>query len=124
LLPRLGKLVAMLASPHDGERLACVSAMERLLTGYKLSFTDLGQWLGTATADEPRHSAKYGVKRESVPDAIFGGLDDVLGNDAATQRELEIAASLLSQARRLGGLTERQLALATSIIAQVEARSR
>jgi hypothetical protein len=125
LLPRLAPIVARLSSPHDGERLACVTAIERLLVGQRLDFNDFASWLASppAIANGPRHSAKHGPTRMAVRDGLLHDLQAVIESTAATEREAEIALSLLQQARSLGGLTGKQIALAEMIIGQVRDRA-
>jgi hypothetical protein len=124
ILPKLAPIVARLSTDFDNEKLACIGAMQRLLASQNLGFIDFADWMTAlpASTDGPRRSAKYGPRRDSVPNELFSGLDEVLGSDAATERELEIAASLLSQARRLGGLTEKQIELGRDIVERVRAR--
>jgi hypothetical protein len=125
LLPRLAPIVARLSTEHDGEKLACVDAMQRVLSAQRLGFIDFADWLASppAIANKPRRTAKHGPSREPVPDAVFDDLESVLRSRFATEREAEIALSLLQQARSLGGLTERQIELADKIIRQVRDRA-
>lgn len=62
LAPIAGKLapiVARLDTEHDGERLACVAVLERLLHRHGLRFVDLGVALEAALAphEQPESSA-------------------------------------------------------------------
>ena len=128
LLPKLAPIIARLATPHDGERLGCVAAIERVLAGERLDFNDFAAWLASPpviASGAPRHSAKHGLRRCPVPDVILKRLMDVLADlgDFASEREMEIAESLLDQANRFGGLTEKQLDLAHAVIDRVRGRA-
>jgi hypothetical protein len=58
-----------------------------------------------------------------VPDVVFAGLREVVVSAFASERETEIAHSLLWQAARFAGLSEPQLELASDIIARVRSRA-
>jgi hypothetical protein len=122
LMPKLASIIARLETPFENERLACIEAMRRLLSAQQLGFTDLANRLAMPPSKrvandegcEPRRSAKRGVRRRPVLNALIAALADILDelSDFARPRELEIAESLLVQARRLGGLTDKELQLA------------
>jgi hypothetical protein len=122
LLPRIAPIIARLSSNHDGERLACVAAIERLLLAAHLGFVDLAAYL-TALPAPRRRSAKHGPKRQAVPDTILAGLRMVVASEFASERQVEIAARLLSHAQRFAGLTQKQLDLANDLIERVRARA-
>lgn len=48
---KLAKIVPMLGATSDNEKLAALNAVSRLLTTYKLTFTDVGQQLSEFTKD-------------------------------------------------------------------------
>jgi hypothetical protein len=118
-----------MSAPHEGERLACAAALGRVLSSAKLGFTDLAEWMTSPAAiatRPPRHTSKHGVRRHAVSNATIAALTDIICGDlseCASEREIEISQSLLDQAQRLGGLTERQLDLAADIVGKVRSRS-
>lgn len=50
LVPRLDALIRRLATDHDGERLATVAAIERVLRSHALGWHDLADLLGDGLA--------------------------------------------------------------------------
>ena len=53
LAPKLAPVIARLGSGFDGERLACIAAMERLLAREGLTFTDLADLIGSTARSAP-----------------------------------------------------------------------
>jgi hypothetical protein len=126
LLPKLAPIIARMSTPHEGERLGCISAMERLLVGQRLDFNDFAAWLASPLAvanGSPRRTSKYGPTREPVSDALLQELGAIVGSNHATEREAEIGSRLLNQFYRYGGLTQKQLTLARDIVERVRARA-
>ncbi len=123
LLPRLAPIIRRLSTNFGGERLGCITAIERVLSSAQLGFVDLADYLAGLPPPEPRPSAKHGPKREPVPNVVFDGLRMVVESEFATEREFDIASSLLRQAHERAGLTRRQIELAAAIVQRVRERT-
>jgi hypothetical protein len=125
LLPRIAPIIARLSSEHDGERVACVAALERLLLSAGCDYCDLADLIAATgpTTASPTVATFHRATRVAVPKDVSRRLRDLLDSAFATDREVEIAASLLEYADRHSGLTERQLDLALDIIDKVATRA-
>jgi hypothetical protein len=108
-------------STYDGERVACVAAIERLLKSEGLDFNDLAEWF--ATTGSAMTATFCRPTRVRVPKHLLHALHDLLDQPLATEREREIACGLLDHADRRAGLTEKQIAFAESIIKTVAKRA-
>lgn len=101
LAPKLAPIIARMGSTFDGERLACVAAIERLLASHGLGFVDLAAALGrVATASTAP------IDRPSGDDDDL--IDAALASSALTAWEYKFALSLRHARARGRKLTEKQ----------------
>ena len=107
---RLAKLLLMLSSPHDGERIGAVAAIERLLKSAGLDWHDL-----TRSIVAPQHPTQPDAREpgKHVPGHELADLIAALrANCRFNARSEEFLDSLLACARRYAtvSLSPKQLA--------------
>ena len=104
--PKVGKLIALLGSDRDGEVLACVSALKRVLEAAGLDFIDFGEAMGAGLV---LHTLRQ-------PSEVLPGEDELwrqqarwllsLGADLS-EKEIEFLRNIV---KWIGRPSEKQLA--------------
>lgn len=75
IAPKLGPIICRLSTPHDGEKLACLAAIERLLAKEGLTFIDLADALTilptpSGTAEPPSSPPEAELDLEEIAAAL------------------------------------------------------
>jgi hypothetical protein len=90
LAPRLGQLILLLGSSHDGEQLAACAAIRRVLDGAGLSLHDLAAAIATArppaTARERQHDGVPNINAAECRTIARWCLEQA-GDDDLSERE-------------------------------------
>lgn len=105
IAPKLAPIIARLSTNHDGERLACVAAIERLLTGQGLTFLDL--------ADALTDARPVLISGETADHLALA--EDMLRWSTLTDWERKFIRSLYRQLAAGRYLSDRQESVLTSI---------
>jgi hypothetical protein len=108
ILPRLDPLIRRLATDHDGEVIATVRALCRVLAAAGSDFHDLADRL----TEEPR--VQHEAPHQAAP-SVGVILADLLGHPALSLWETEFITSVSDQFRRRGRLSEKQISVLTRI---------
>jgi hypothetical protein len=107
LTPKLDPLIRRLSSSHDGERLAVVAALERVLAAHGASFHDLADRIaGNVGVYETPPPPPHGDDAD-----LRGRIDTLMGCDWLTRWESEFLASVSDQLAWRYGLSVRQRAV-------------
>lgn len=103
ILPRVGQLVRLLASPHDGEVVAAAAALRRALAAVGADLNDLGDAIERPAEREiPAPSARRGRKRNGVEIKLAWARNvvEVLGGSVSSGKlsawEDEFSASVIT----------------------------
>jgi len=145
ILPRIGQLVRLLGSNHDGEALGAARAINRVLGGAGLVLDDLAHRIEHAPQPvvlnrdappskptRPRKRRGQGqpdwieigmIQRRDIIDALQDGIDD--GSSPLTPWEVEFAESIVASLRGTRHrLSHRQMEIVERLIAKIEAGGR
>jgi hypothetical protein len=100
---KLAPIIARLSTSYDGERLACIAAIERLLAGRGLTFLDLADAVAAGEHGEPDHAAI---------------INAALALASLTEWERDFVASLRRIVGAGRGLSEKQAKILRRIYAE------
>jgi hypothetical protein len=97
---KLAKLLPMLSSDRDGERIAAVAAIDRVLKSQKLDWHDLAAHTAQPVERQPQPQPQKGGRPGMDSDDLVGLIEDIRASGVAFNTRSEgFLNSLLGRAR-------------------------